>query len=69
MCPKKSFCFYNIHIELVRKGEENFFKVLLRSLQVQTLPDATPPTGVIQLFSKIAVTFEPVMQFGYPPKI
>ena len=26
----------------------------------QTLPDATPPVGKIQLFSKIAVTFEPI---------
>ena len=30
---------------------------LLRRLQVQTLPDATPPEGKIHPFSKIAVTF------------
>ena len=27
-------------------------------LQAQTLPDATPPIGKINTFSKIAVTFE-----------
>ena len=26
----------------------------------QTLPDATPPVGQIHIFSKIAVTFEPI---------
>ena len=36
---------------------------LLRRLQAQTLPDATPPIGSINQFSKIAVTFEPIMQF------
>ena len=29
----------------------------------QTLPDATPPIGKIYSFTKMAVTFEPVMQF------
>ena len=29
----------------------------LRRLQVQTLPDATPPLGKIPPFTKIAVTF------------
>ena len=32
-----------------------------------TLPDATPPIGEIHPFQKIAVTFEPVMQYGCPP--
>ena len=36
---------------------------LLRRLQAQTLPDATPPIGRIYPFSKMAVTFEPVMRF------
>ena len=36
---------------------------LLRRLQAQTLPDATPPIGKIHTFSKMAVTFEPMMQF------
>ena len=34
---------------------------LLRRLQAQTLPDATPPIGKIHPFIKIAITFEPVM--------
>ena len=36
---------------------------LLRRLQAQTLPDATSPKVKIHPFSKIAVTFEPLMQF------
>ena len=32
----------------------------------QTLPDATPPVGKIDQFSKIAVTFEPIQQFRCP---
>ena len=31
-----------------------------------TLPDEAPPIGKIHPFSKIAVTFEPVLQFGCP---
>ena len=31
--------------------------------QTQTLPDATPPIVKIHLFSKTAVTFEPIMPF------
>ena len=38
--------------------------ILLLRLQAQTLPDATPPTGKIHPFCKIAVIFEPVMQLG-----
>ena len=30
-------------------------------LQVQTLPDANPPTGKIQQFSKIDVSFDPLV--------
>ena len=33
---------------------------LLRRLQAQTLPDTAPPLGKIPLFTKIAVTFEPM---------
>ena len=36
---------------------------LLRRLQAQTLSDATPPRGQIHPFSKMAITFEPVMVF------
>jgi hypothetical protein len=32
-------------------------------VQAQTLPDATPPIGKIHPFSKMAVTFEPLMGF------
>ena len=39
---------------------------LLRRLQAQTLPDATPPIGKIHPFSNMAVTFEPPMRFWYP---
>jgi hypothetical protein len=36
---------------------------LLRRLQAQILPDATPPIGEIPTFSKIIVTFEPMKRF------
>ena len=36
---------------------------LLRRLHAQTLPDATPPIGKIHHFSKMVVTFEPLMRF------
>ena len=41
---------------------------LLRRLQEQTLPDEAPPMGKIHPFSKITVTFEPVMQFWCPSR-
>ena len=34
---------------------------LLRRLQTQTLSDEAPPVGKIHPFSKMAVTFEPLM--------
>ena len=37
--------------------------IMLRRLQAQTLPDSTPPIGKINHFSKMKVTFEPLMQF------
>ena len=39
---------------------------LLRRLHAQTLPNATRPIGKIHPFSKMAVTFEPLMGFGCP---
>ena len=33
------------------------------SKQAQNLPDATTPRGKIHPFSKMAVTFEPLMRF------
>ena len=41
---------------------------LLRRLQKQTLPDATLPIGKIHQFSKIAITFEPIMQCRCPSR-
>ena len=36
---------------------------LLRRLQAQTLTDEAPPIGKIQPFSKMTITFEPLMKF------
>ena len=36
---------------------------LLRRLQAQTLPDEAPPIGKIHPFTKMAITFEPLMGF------
>ena len=45
----------------------NYLKTsLLRRLQAQTLPNATPPTGKIYPFTNMAVTFEPEMRFWCP---
>ena len=40
----------------------------LRRLHAQTLPDATPPLGKIEPFTKITVTFEPMKQFRCPTR-
>ena len=37
-----------------------------QGLLTHTLPNAIPTTGKINSFSKIAVTFKPMMQFWYP---
>ena len=55
-------------VRMMRSQADRFTGViespsLLRRLQAQTLPDATPPIGKIYPFSKMAVTFEPVMRF------
>ena len=39
---------------------------LLRRLQAQTLPNATPPLRKIPPFTKIAVNFYPMKQFRCP---
>ena len=36
---------------------------LLHRLQAQTLPDAPPPIGQIDSFSKMVITFEPLKGF------
>ena len=42
---------------------------MLCRLQAQTLTNETPSIGKIKPFSKIAVTLEPVMQFGCPSRL
>ena len=57
---------YGIHIQAQDEFEGLPKETsLLRRLQAQTLPDAASPIGKVHPFSKIAVTFEPVMQFGF----
>ena len=46
-----------------KKNKEYRDTSLLRRLQVQTLPDEAPPIGKIHRFSKMAITFEPLMGF------
>ena len=43
-------------------------KSLLRRLQVQNLPDATPLLGKIPLFTKIAVNFDPMKRYRCPSR-
>ena len=63
---------YRYTTERDRLGAENRVRgsslriSLLRRLQTWTLTDATPPTGKINPFSKMAMTFEPIMGFGCP---
>ena len=47
----------SIHKFITRSLKTN----LLGRLQVQTLPDEAPPMGKTHTFSKIAITFDPVM--------
>ena len=47
--------------DIMETGDVNL-KSLLSRLQAQTLNDATPVIGKIHPFSRIAVTFEPIMQ-------
>ena len=54
---------YKSHIGLSISHEKTS---LLYRLQTQTLPDEAPPMGKIQPFSKIPITFEPVMPCGCP---
>ena len=39
---------------------------LLRRVQAQTLPDATPPIGQMHPFSKMTITFKPLIGFRCP---
>ena len=56
--------FLNLKINNLSINSSNNNKTsLLRKLQAQTLPNATPPIGQIQPLSKMAVTFEPLKRF------
>ena len=56
--------FFLLYFGSSRKLHDLFEKTsLLRRLQAQILPDATPPIGQINAFSKMAVTFEPLKGF------
>ena len=58
---------FRIRLEVFELERQTIEKTsLLRRLQEQTLPDDAQPMGKIHPFSKIAVTFEPVMRFGCP---
>ena len=61
---KKKILVYLFAIFFVGKREAEKANVtsLLRRLQAQTLPDATPPVGKINPFSKMALPFEPLME-------
>ena len=52
----------NIVINFLKNGISSK-TILLHRLQLQTLANATPPTGKTHAFSKIALTPEPVMRF------
>ena len=58
--------FAQIHVNIVTNLNDTSDTSLLRRLQAQTLPHEAPPIGKIHPFTKIALTFEPVMQFGCP---
>ena len=60
--------FKSIHVCQCRKTSLQKTSLLHR-LQAQTLPDEAPPVGKIFLFSKIAVTFEPIQRFRISEKM
>ena len=57
-------CIMGILMENLKRRKTS----LLSRLQAQTLPDASPPIGKIHPFSKITISFEPVMRFGFPSR-
>ena len=64
---KKYILIGPIYFACLKSQKQYFFLIekrtsLLRRLQAQTHPQA-PPRGKIQPFSKMAVTFEPLMGF------
>ena len=62
--PPRRYAKYRKNSKLSEpNGNFSFKTSLLRRLQAQILPFATPPIGKYHPFSKIAVTFEPIIQF------
>ena len=62
---KKLLKIWNTNMKPIKDliSPDSVIKSLLRRLQAQTLPNATPPIGKIYPFTKMALTFEPVMRF------
>ena len=62
----------NDNCQTVSKAEKNSKQnkpAAAQTLQAQTLANEAPPISKIDPFSKIAVTYEPVMGFGCPSRI
>ena len=55
--------YSSVKNHLIKNKTKNKHTSLPRTLQAQTLSDATPPTGKIHLFNKFAVTFKLMMPF------
>ena len=60
------YCYNKLSCFLFYFSFSNIKTSRLRRLQEQTHPDEAPQMGKIHPFSKIAITVEPVMQFGCP---
>ena len=58
------FSVTSLDCDTEEEKNNNIKTSLLHRLQAQTLPDATQRVSKIHHFSKIAVTFEPIGQFG-----
>ena len=65
-CPKDYPVYFITMVIFYKNRSKSFIKNLLRRLQSQTLPDATPPIGKIHPFSRVTLTFEPMIQISYP---
>ena len=68
-CKACDWCMIKVKIRQHIKFCETIKTSLLRQLQAQTLLNATPPTGKIDPFCKIAVTLTPLMQNGCPSRL
>ena len=63
-CYQRGYFVYFNNMFVLRFEKVKKETSLLRRLQAQTLHNEAPPIGKIHQFSKIAITFESVMQFG-----